>query len=1253
MANGGKDIKFGHDKRPVTRIEANEQNLFNIANGELLTDEFGTPLITEVDTFFLQDATAKRSTSVVFPSGATSTARKTQADIVGTETATYGVYDKLVRVPVPFQVGVHTIGGTVSAGSSIATLSPVGFTTFAPGVHEIIKFEGTPGDGPDIFFTKSVGISTVVGVAVGDFISGAGIPEGSMVSSVNKNFITINNETTVGLTTTLPVQFKRISTPLKTANQSWKIEESFRETSEVSTTLLGVTRAETQLSLFSNVSSYGLEKDSFEFYSFNGGNNFAQWDTRSNKTYGSRYNAQIQEEVEESGIRLEAFPTPFSYPFGPKFARIGLYNAELFQRYKDFITLGNTLYTYFDSGDGASAGYPADWKDRFLDPNLVAVVGTDVEYKQGFEAGYYNVDVWTDTWRDIVQSQLTDPTDGKSFTFIKLNALLGTAYGQDNTRPGYVSGQTRYAFLQSRRVFRYQPGRISGFTFGLRSSIEPRTGVILEWGISNPTDQYVFRINAGQISIIRRSTIPLETDVLVRNGLTIADQTQIASGNPLDDREYWTVEIPRDNFNGDPLNGNGPSGWNIQPDNVTMYKIEFGWYGAIGARFYAYVPQGNGGARWVTIHTLVLENSLGTPCLQDSYFRLRYSLNVFDTENLRQPQFLYKYGASYYIDGGDEGTSSIFSVSSNPKSILGSGDRTLIGLTPKNVILNSNGTEIANKKLIIPTLTHISSDSLAKVQVKTCTACPGFGHVYTPGVASTVFDAGRNFEMQFDAGNTVSAINTSAFKLTDVGAKVIAPTIYNAYITAIDDTTEIGSSGTFETATIQGYGPGINGYPNFTSSRVLAGSDVTAVHATTGITTTVGITTYPEPVRLSNYDGIAAADYPLTGSVIEVQFLNPNAQDLNHFSDFIIGLTDADPNTSIPSNLLGFNYDGLFNQATLPNNKILFGEHTHTYANYNQNADETHESFPGGRQNVRMGLDFRIPFVANPGGGFCSKLTFTVLEPIGTSNVAELNGTTMATNFPESGINLSQNSNTEFYLLVQGSFPAEVDYDKGQVAYEDVNGIVQVSSSRYDGNVQSFVKIIGGSPTNFQFIKLNSSLGISQSTFTIFIRPVRVEGGAISSKQKLYNYVPYPLYLVMKLKDNAAINNISIKEKIGDTTKTVSPRLFVLGHHMEVTNASGNADPNELPPTNFQSTSRLSSALFDIQNEQNLRPATLRDTIFVGENETKSVDMSPIFGQDRNVITPDNNNLEATFFTARRLDGASGTVEATVTFKEQ
>ena len=155
------------------------------------------------------------------------------------------------------------------------------------------------------------------------------------------------------------------------------------------------------------------------------------------------------------------------------------------------------------------------------------------------------------------------------------------------------------------------------------------------------------------------------------------DQVFKKSGDPFDDEEYWTIEIPRDKFNGDPLNGNGPSGYLIQPEKVTMYKIEFGWYGAIGARFYAYIPAGPGEARWVVVHTLVIENSMGSPCLEDSYFRLMYSLNVANTADIRTPQFLYKYGASYYIDGGDEGTSQIFSVDSGEKAINPNDQRSL------------------------------------------------------------------------------------------------------------------------------------------------------------------------------------------------------------------------------------------------------------------------------------------------------------------------------------------------------------------------------------------------------------------------------------------------------------------------------------------------------------------------------------------------------------------------------------------------
>lgn len=87
------------------------------------------------------------------------------------------------------------------------------------------------------------------------------------------------------------------------------------------------------------------------------------------------------------------------------------------------------------------------------------------------------------------------------------------------------------------------------------------------------------------------------------------------------------------------------------------------------------------------------------PCLRDSYFRFKYSLNVANTGDVRTPQYIYKYGASYYIDGGDEGTSQIYSASSKQKTIKTTGSKSLIGIRPKEYLLNREGVEIQNKNL--------------------------------------------------------------------------------------------------------------------------------------------------------------------------------------------------------------------------------------------------------------------------------------------------------------------------------------------------------------------------------------------------------------------------------------------------------------------------------------------------------------------------------------------------------------------------
>ena len=1169
-----KDVKLGDDKRTISTIPSNEVNLYNISNGELLTDEYGNPVIAEVDEYFLKDATASKSTSIVLATER-QTSTKYQKSSIGTKTATY-------------------------------------FSTN----------------------TNSVGILTA-GIQSGDLISGASIPGATIISRVEVDSIFISNKT---LNTTSPltesVLVERIVPINVRSNPVIKIKEQFKETSEVSTTLLGINRAETQLSLFSNVSSYGLDPDEFEFYGRSEGYNVASWENRRNALYGNRYRFKQVEETQESGIKITSFPAPYSYPFGPKFEKTGLYNDTLFKEYLNFIDMGNDLYNL------PWVGYPSSWKEKFLSPGFAKRESGDVTYGENIDDSFAKIDTWTETWRDIKSPPaLVDPITNLPFTFATVKSLIpGRTYTQDSTRPGYSSSLQRYAYLQSRRVFRYQPGRISGFTFGLRSSKDPIDGVILEWGIANPTDQYVFRVNAGRFSIVRRSTVPLEPSVLRRNGLKDEDQDNIPSGDPFDTKNYWTIDIPRDKFNGDPLNSNGKSGYLLNLEKVTMYKIEFGWYGAIGARFYAYIPTDNGDARWVVIHTLVIENSLESPCLRDSYFRFKYSLSIANTVDVRSPQYLYKYGASYYIDGGDEGTSQIYSVSSNQKTILSGNEKTLLGIRPKEFILNRDGVEIENKKLIIPTELNISSDSLSEVKVVTCAACPGFGHVYTPGIATT--ESGRSIDIQFTDLNTIAAINDSYFSKSDEGAKIIAPSIYNAYITDVSG--EVGTSGSFRSATIKGFG-GIYGF-NLVDRDIPSSFVFDRV---AGIATQISTKEpYPYPVRLSNYNAYAASDYKFTGSKIEIQFINPNKRDdYEHWADFLIGVTNKVPDTltGAPDELNGF-FVGAASTTVLPNKDILFGTHTHSFAAYDEDGVERGESWPTDIPPLRMGIDYRIPIVPDDivnnvvieAGGVCSKISIEVQEPSPIANAVQYGAN------PQSG-----EDDGSFYIEIPGSFPA-LTYEGGQVAFE-YNGSIYTPNITYVGDpVGPYLK---PDDNYFSYIKISGQIPQSNN-FDLLLRAVLLTGTGEVNSGKLFNYNPFPLYLVAKLQDNAQINNITVKETIGNFQKTVTPKWYKYDN-ASIELYGGKADNFGTPPTNFTEIDRLSSALIDTQNNSQLRPSITRDTLYVGASDTKSINMSKVFGADKRVITPDNNNIEATFIVAKKINSGSGSIETSLNFKEQ
>ena len=218
------------------------------------------------------------------------------------------------------------------------------------------------------------------------------------------------------------------------------------------------------------------------------------------------------------------------------------------------------------------------------------------------------------------------------------------------------------------------------------------------------------------------------------------------------DPQYWTVyeyRVPRSRFSGEKVDGQADqdviysdvvyaagsqrfpgqdvvdpatsstltrtSNWNLNPQNVTMYKIEFSWYGAVGALFLAYVPLDNGEARWVRVHHLRASNqlkvsSLGNPTLPITYLvygggteRSYGYENDRKTENYiansnSYSEFLVKYGASYYIDGGDRGTVRLFNYATPIQENI-YGNKLNFNITDANANNFGNGDAISGDPL--------------------------------------------------------------------------------------------------------------------------------------------------------------------------------------------------------------------------------------------------------------------------------------------------------------------------------------------------------------------------------------------------------------------------------------------------------------------------------------------------------------------------------------------------------------------------
>ena len=176
---------------------------------------------------------------------------------------------------------------------------------------------------------------------------------------------------------------------------------------------------------------------------------------------------------------------------------------------------------------------------------------------------------------------------------------------------------------QTKNVMRYTAGRQNTVTFSIRLE-NPVVGVRRRFGLFNGSDGFYFE-DSGTLD---ENGYPEYAVVLIST----------ASGSLVTER------ITRNNWNGDKLDGNGPSGVTAVPTAQQMISIEYEWYGA-GQIVFSYII--NGLPR--VIHIFDTGNRLLLPWSRTPFLPIRLELENFG--GAAGTHHLYQGSNSVLVEG--------------------------------------------------------------------------------------------------------------------------------------------------------------------------------------------------------------------------------------------------------------------------------------------------------------------------------------------------------------------------------------------------------------------------------------------------------------------------------------------------------------------------------------------------------------------------------------------------------------------------
>jgi hypothetical protein len=399
-------------------------------------------------------------------------------------------------------------------------------------------------------------------------------------------------------------------------------------------------------------------------------------------TTSASHGFNIGKYITLSGIGMTCYLDPSVPKIYPN-RNIGYNVLQINSPTQFVVNIGvSTVPTFYVSG-GTAIGLSTGQYVSYSKGNSVGIITGFADTAIYKVAGITTTGVLTLT--DLSGSAVTGLTNGV-YTGVGHEIITPVPFIQPLS--GQIAGKTRYTTIVPNGTSSTNPNSVGSGMF-----------------------PYLYKNADGDVEGYIDTTLPTSNSVGIATQISAVNDYYNKWVNQNVAKEYWNVyeyRIPRSRFSGDRLdnltddllysdvvsdkragqfvkdpdtgeNVEDTSIWNLDFTKVTMYKIEFSWYGAVGALFLAYVPVSNGEARWVRVHHLRASNQLKVSSLGNATLPITYLVygggnqNRNGVANNLRPQstFSYgsgsehivKYGASYYIDGGDRGTVKLFSYS--------------------------------------------------------------------------------------------------------------------------------------------------------------------------------------------------------------------------------------------------------------------------------------------------------------------------------------------------------------------------------------------------------------------------------------------------------------------------------------------------------------------------------------------------------------------------------------------------------------